>query len=67
MKPKNGTAVGNLVSDSLESTGIFRKGKNPRKKHYILLNDQLDALFLNEFISCLYMFRAQVLIIRRAS
>jgi hypothetical protein len=32
----------------------------------ILVNDQLDALFLNVFISCLYMFRAQVLIIRRA-
>jgi hypothetical protein len=24
----------------------------------ILVNDQLDALFLNVFISCLYMFRA---------
>jgi hypothetical protein len=24
----------------------------------ILINDQLDALFLNVFISCLYMFRA---------
>jgi hypothetical protein len=23
-----------------------------------LVNDQLDALFLNAFISCLYMFRA---------
>jgi hypothetical protein len=31
-----------------------------------LVNDQLDALFLNVFISCPYMFRAQVLIIRRA-
>jgi hypothetical protein len=31
----------------------------------ILVNDQLDALFLNVFISRLYMFRAQVLIIRR--
>jgi hypothetical protein len=25
---------------------------------HILANDQLDALFLNVFISCLYMFRA---------
>jgi hypothetical protein len=24
----------------------------------ILVNDQLDAIFLNVFISCLYMFRA---------
>jgi hypothetical protein len=32
----------------------------------ILVNDQLDALFLNVFISCLYMFRQRVLIIRRA-
>jgi hypothetical protein len=32
----------------------------------ILVNDQLDALFLNVFISRFYMFRAQVLIIRRA-
>jgi hypothetical protein len=24
----------------------------------IMVNDQLDALFLNVFISCLYMFRA---------
>jgi hypothetical protein len=24
----------------------------------ILVNDQLDALFLNVFISCIYMFRA---------
>jgi hypothetical protein len=24
----------------------------------LLVNDQLDALFLNVFISCLYMFRA---------
>jgi hypothetical protein len=32
----------------------------------ILVNGQLDALFLNVFISCLYMFRAQLLIIRRA-
>jgi hypothetical protein len=32
----------------------------------ILVNDQLDALFLNVFISRLYMFRTQVLIIRRA-
>jgi hypothetical protein len=24
----------------------------------ILVNDQLDALFINVFISCLYMFRA---------
>jgi hypothetical protein len=32
----------------------------------IVVNDQLDALFLNVFISCLYMFRAQVLISRRA-
>ena len=24
----------------------------------ILINDQLDSLFLNVFISCLYMFRA---------
>jgi hypothetical protein len=31
----------------------------------ILANDQLDALFLNVFISCLYMFRAQLFIIRR--
>jgi len=35
MKPKDGMAAENLVSDRLESTGIFRKGKNPRKKHYI--------------------------------
>ena len=35
---------------------------------YIYLNiNQLDALnFYNEFISCLYMFRAHVLIIRRS-
>jgi hypothetical protein len=26
--------------------------------HHILVNDQLDALFLNIFISYLYMFRA---------
>jgi hypothetical protein len=26
--------------------------------YIILVNDQLDALFLNAFISCLYMFRA---------
>jgi hypothetical protein len=32
----------------------------------LLVNDQLDTLFLNVFILCLYMFRAQVLIIRRA-
>jgi hypothetical protein len=32
----------------------------------VLVNDQLDALFPNVFISCLYMFRAQVFIIRRA-
>ena len=38
-----------------------------RASQYIYLNiNQLDALnFYNEFISCLYMFRAQVLIIRR--
>jgi hypothetical protein len=28
------------------------------KIELILVNDQLDALFLNVFISCLYMFRA---------
>ena len=36
---------------------------------YIYLNiDQLDVLnkFYNEFISCLYMFRAHVLIVRRS-
>ena len=39
-----------------------------RASQYIYLNiNQLDALnFYNEFISCLYVFRAHVLIIRRA-
>ena len=38
-----------------------------RASQYIYLNiNQLDALnFYNEFISCLYMFRARVLIVRR--
>jgi hypothetical protein len=29
-----------------------------RSQERILVNDQLDALFLNVFILCLYMFRA---------
>ena len=39
-----------------------------RASQYIYLNiNQLDALnFYNKFISCLYMFRAHVLIVRRA-
>jgi uncharacterized membrane protein YsdA (DUF1294 family) len=45
----------------------FFRGKTPNHSFYILLtvhlevilvNDQLDALFLNVFILCLYMFRA---------
>jgi hypothetical protein len=37
-------------------------------KHVVVLvNDQVDALFLNVFTSRLYMFRVQVLIIRRAN
>jgi hypothetical protein len=43
-----------------------KKVQHSEQRHEILVNDQLDALFLNVFISCLYMFRAQVLIIRRA-
>ena len=35
---------------------------------FILIINQLDAqnLFYNKFISCLYMFRAHVLIVRRS-
>ena len=40
-----------------------------RRHRVFSVNNQLDAhivLFYNKFISCLYMFRAHVLIIRRS-
>jgi hypothetical protein len=36
--------------------GIFDHRK--KVKEVILVNDQIDALFVNVFISCLHMFRA---------
>jgi hypothetical protein len=54
--------------DVMKLITAFRNFANdPKKEFYILLtvhldvilvNDQLDALFLHVFISCLYMFRA---------
>jgi hypothetical protein len=37
---------------------ITELSKIKQISYIILVNDQLDALFFNVFISCLYMFRA---------
>ena len=55
-----------FVTDGVYTEGIIPQQKKTKRRSYlhqtainpILVNDQLDALFLNVFISCLYMFRA---------
>jgi hypothetical protein len=46
--------IGKLLLDKLLETRRYWKFR----EEVILGNDQLDALFLNVFILCLYMFRA---------